>query len=120
LKVLASDGTGSTSDLLRAYEWLYYNARALGIRVVNLSLTGGGGDTDPQCEWTAALARQGITVVAASGNNKANMMGEAPGACPKALAVRPRRAGPAGCGAGARPASRVQPRPAPQPPPQQS
>ncbi|GBF88068.1 serine protease [Raphidocelis subcapitata] len=87
LKVLASDGTGSTSDLLRAYEWLYYNARALGIRVVNLSLTGGGGDTDPQCEWTAALARQGITVVAASGNNKANMMGEAPGACPKALAV---------------------------------
>ena len=87
LKVLASDGTGTTSDLLRAYEWLYYNARALGIRVVNLSLTGGGGESDPQCEWTAALARQGITVVAATGNNKANMMGEAPGACAKALAV---------------------------------
>ncbi len=50
-------------------------------------MTGGGGDSDPQCEWTAALARQGITVVAATGNNKANMMNEAPGACAKALAV---------------------------------
>jgi subtilisin family serine protease len=87
LKVLATDGTGTTSDLLRAYEWLYYNARALGIRVVNLSLTGGGGETDPQCEWAAALARQGVTVVAATGNNKASMMNEAPGACAKALAV---------------------------------
>jgi len=85
--VLASDGTGTTADLLRAYEWLYYNARSLGIRIVNLSLTGGGGDTDPQCEWTSALARQGITVVAATGNNKANMLNEAPGACAKALAV---------------------------------
>ncbi|KAI8473102.1 MAG: peptidase S8/S53 domain-containing protein [Monoraphidium minutum] len=87
LKVLSSDGTGTTSDLLRAYEWLYYNARALGIRVVNLSLTGGGGETDPQCEWTAALAQQGITVVAAAGNNKANLLQEAPGACAKALVV---------------------------------
>jgi subtilisin family serine protease len=87
LKVLAADGTGATSDLLRAYEWLYYNARALGIRVVNLSLTGGGGENDPQCEWAAALARQGVTVVAAAGNNKASLMTEAPGACPKALVV---------------------------------
>jgi subtilisin family serine protease len=87
LKVLSSDGTGTTSDLLRAYEWLYYNARALGIRVVNLSLTGGGGATDPQCEWTSALAQQGITVVAAAGNNRANLMQEAPGACAKALVV---------------------------------
>ena len=55
--------------------------------MVNLSLTGGGGESDPQCEWTAALARQGITVVAATGNNKANMMQEAPGACPKAGAA---------------------------------
>lgn len=86
--MLNSDGTGTTSDLLRAYEWLYYNARSLGIRVVNLSLTGGGGSDDPQCEWTAALARQGVTVVAATGNNKANMMNEAPGACAKSLAVR--------------------------------
>ena len=87
LKVLASDGTGTTSDLLKAYEWLYYNARALGIRVVNLSLTGGGGESDPQCEWVAALARQGLTLVAAAGNNRVDLMREAPGACAKSLVV---------------------------------
>jgi len=87
LKVLSSDGTGTTADLLRAYEWLYYNARALGIRVVNLSLTGGGGETDPQCEWTSSLAKQGITLVSAAGNSNVNLMTEAPGACAKTLVV---------------------------------
>jgi subtilisin family serine protease len=119
LKVLAADGTGTTSDLLKAYEWLYYNARALGIRVVNLSLTGGGGESDPQCEWAAALSRQGITVVAAAGNNKASLMTEAPGACAKTLVVSPRR-GPAPCGLSTQMARRpLAPTPAPstRPPP---
>jgi hypothetical protein len=55
--------------------------------VVNLSLTGGGGESDPQCQWTASLAQQGITLVSAAGNNKANLMTEAPGACAKTLVV---------------------------------
>jgi hypothetical protein len=67
LRVLHADGNGLLSDLLRAYDHLVANARQLGIRVVNLSLSGDGRSTDEDCRYVTELAQQGITVVTAAG-----------------------------------------------------
>jgi len=62
LKVLGADGSGSTSDAIRAYA---YAARA-GARVVNLSL---GGPVPVQAERDAIAALPGVVFVAAAGND---------------------------------------------------
>jgi subtilisin family serine protease len=67
LRVLHADGNGLLSDLLRAYDHLVANARQLGIRVVNLSLSGAGRSTDEDCRYITELVQQGITVVTAAG-----------------------------------------------------
>jgi subtilisin family serine protease len=69
LRVLHADGNGLLSDLLRAYDHLVANARQLGIRVVNLSLSGAGRSTDEDCRYITELVQQGITVVTAAGVN---------------------------------------------------
>lgn len=67
LRVLKADGNGLFSDLLRAYDHLVANARRLGIRVVNLSLSGSGNSGDEECTYIKQLVDQGITVVTAAG-----------------------------------------------------
>ncbi|WIA36077.1 hypothetical protein OEZ86_007429 [Tetradesmus obliquus] len=87
LRVLHADGNGLLSDLLRAYDHLVANARQLGIRVVNLSLSGAGQTTDEDCRYVTELVRQGITVVTAAGNTGVSALGVVPAACPGALVV---------------------------------
>jgi O-acetyl-ADP-ribose deacetylase (regulator of RNase III) len=65
--VLKSDGNGAFSDLLRAYDHLVANGRSLGIRVINLSLSGSGNPSDEECQYISQLTAQGMTVVTAAG-----------------------------------------------------
>jgi hypothetical protein len=78
LRVLHADGNGLLSDLLRAYDHLVANARQLGIRVVNLSLSGVGQSTDEDCHYVTELVNQGITVITAAGENMLQFLSRLP------------------------------------------
>ena len=65
LRALGDDGSGSVSDVIRAYD---YAARA-GARIVNLSL---GGGSFSRAERDAIAANPGVLFVAAAGNDGAN------------------------------------------------
>lgn len=67
VRVLKADGNGLFSDLLRAYDHLVSNGRSLGVRVVNLSLSGSGDSNDEECGYITQLIAQGMTVVTAAG-----------------------------------------------------
>ncbi|HEY0170495.1 MAG TPA: S8 family serine peptidase, partial [Pyrinomonadaceae bacterium] len=86
LRVLNSQGTGRTSDLLAALDWILTpadpnkpvsssnptNAMKYKIRVANLSLGTAAIDSyknDPLCKAVRRLVDAGIVVVAAAGNN---------------------------------------------------
>lgn len=71
LDVFDDSGSGRTSDVIAAVDWIYQNAGAYNIRVVNLSLhTGRAGrfHEDPLNRAVEKLWFAGIVVVAASGN----------------------------------------------------
>jgi hypothetical protein len=67
IRVLRADGNGAFSDLVRTYDHLLKEGRALGIRVVNLSLSGSGTAEDVECQYISQLIAQGMTVVTAAG-----------------------------------------------------
>lgn len=67
IRVLRADGNGAFSDLVRTYDHLLKNGRSLGIRVVNLSLSGSGTADDVECQYITQLIAQGMTVVTAAG-----------------------------------------------------
>src|SRR5205807_7350050 len=86
LKVLNSQGSGTTSDLLSALNWILTpadptkplsstnptNASKYKIQVVNMSLGApaiSSYKNDPICRASRALVDAGIVVVAAAGNN---------------------------------------------------
>ena len=82
LRVLGVDGSGSVDGVIRALGWVYENARANNIRIVNLSFgmapSGSLPDVgnvakllseDPLAVATKALVDKGIFVVAAAGNH---------------------------------------------------
>ncbi|HST52834.1 MAG TPA: S8 family serine peptidase, partial [Pyrinomonadaceae bacterium] len=92
LRVLKSDGTGSTSSLLAALNWILSpqdptkplggpnttNAVKYNIRVVNMSLGSPAVDSyknDAVCKAARALVDAGIVVVAAAGNNGKDSQG---------------------------------------------
>jgi serine protease AprX len=71
LKVLDANGQGSVSNVINALNWVAVNARALNIRVVNLSVGAAvleSYDTDPLTIAAKALVDRGIIVVCAAGN----------------------------------------------------
>jgi serine protease AprX len=71
LRVLAADGSGQVSDVIRAVEWAVENRHRYGIRVINLSLghpVFEPVDDDPLCEAVERAVRAGLVVVAAAGN----------------------------------------------------
>jgi subtilisin family serine protease len=71
VKVLDDNGTGQISDVLAGIDWVVMNAKALNIRVINLSLAADSTEsylTDPLCRAVRAAAAAGITVVVAAGN----------------------------------------------------
>jgi subtilisin family serine protease len=85
LKVLGASGQGTMGTVVTALSWVAENGRDNNIRVVNLSLS--GEPNDEVCEAITAVVQQGITVVAAAGNNGKDMSQFAPGNCKDALVV---------------------------------
>src|SRR5207237_9281477 len=72
LKVLNSQGSGNTSDLLSALNWVLANKSTYGIRVVNMSLGApaiSSYKNDHVCRAARAMVDAGVVVVAAAGNN---------------------------------------------------
>ena len=89
VQVADERGRIGNDAIARALRWLGLHAPALGVRVVSLSL---GGDPveplrgNPVDEAVAALVRQGVTVVAAAGNDGERRL-VPPGTAPDALTV---------------------------------
>ena len=71
LDVMDDSGSGRTSDVIAASEWIFQNHAAYNIKVVNYSLHGGGTAhfyDDPLNKAVSKLWHAGIVVVAAAGN----------------------------------------------------
>src|SRR4029078_1151891 len=72
LRVLNSQGIGSTAQVLRALDWVAAYRTAYNIRVVNMSLGMPAVDSyrnDPICRAVRRLVDAGVVVLAAAGNN---------------------------------------------------
>ena len=72
LRVLNSQGTGTTAYVLRALDWVASNKSTYNIRVVNMSLGMPAVDSylnDPICRAVRRLVDAGVVVFAAAGNN---------------------------------------------------
>jgi subtilisin family serine protease len=65
LQVFNKLGTGSTSSIVSAINWLAQNGRSKGIRVANMSL--GGPSSVAVCSAVYHAVNQGITFVVAAG-----------------------------------------------------
>ncbi|HEX8745983.1 MAG TPA: S8 family serine peptidase, partial [Pyrinomonadaceae bacterium] len=97
LRVLNSQGAGSTSALLAALDWVLQNRALYKIRVVNMSLGAPAIDTyrnDPICRAVRRLSDAGVVVIAAAGNNGKDSQGNkiygqihSPGNEPSAITV---------------------------------
>ena len=95
VKVLNAGGSGTFSQVICGIDWVTANAPILGIRVVNMSL-GGGGSNDGNCGNTnndplhMAICRStaaGIAYVVAAGNNGSDFSTSVPAAYPEVLTV---------------------------------
>ena len=97
LRILDSQGAGTTSNLLAALDWIMTYRALYGIRVVNMSVGTPAIDSyrnDPLCQAVRQLTDAGITVIAAAGNNGKTTGGEkiygrihSPGNEPAAITV---------------------------------
>jgi serine protease AprX len=98
LRVLDKKGSGKTSDVISALEFVLANKDRFNVRVVNLSLGHPiyeSAATDPLVQAVEAVARAGIVVVVAAGNNGTNpVTGQtgyagiaSPGNAPSAITV---------------------------------
>jgi serine protease AprX len=71
IRVLGSDGSGLTSDVIAGLDWAIAHRADYNIRVINLSLGHSVTEpcaTDPLCEAVGRAYTAGIVVVAAAGN----------------------------------------------------
>src|ERR1041384_8059481 len=97
LRVLNSQGTGTTAYVLRALDWVASNKSTYNIRVVNMSLGMPAVDSylnDPICRAVRRLVDAGVVVFAAAGNNGKDSNGNklyghihSPGNEPSAITV---------------------------------
>ena len=79
LKVLDANGSGSTSNVMAALEWVLANHTLHNIRVVNLSLGHPiyePAATDPLVQLVDRLSQRGIVVVVSAGNMGRNTLGQ--------------------------------------------
>ncbi len=71
LDVMDDSGSGRTSDVIKATEWIFENHKTHNIKVANYSLHGGGKAhfyEDPLNKAVSKLWFAGVTVIAAAGN----------------------------------------------------
>ena len=71
LKVLGADGSGRTSDVIEAIDWVIEHKAQYRLRVINLSLGHPVVDpwqNDPLCQAVERAYRAGLVVVASAGN----------------------------------------------------
>jgi serine protease AprX len=71
LKVLGADGSGKTSDVIRAIDFAIENKAKYGLRVINLSLGRPVFESyvdDPLCQAVERAFKAGLLVVASAGN----------------------------------------------------
>ena len=97
LRVLDSQGRGTTSALLSALDWVMNNRTRFNIRVVNMSLGSLAVDSymnDPVCRAVRRLVDAGVVCVVAAGNNGKDNSGRkvyglihSPGNEPSAITV---------------------------------
>jgi len=95
VKVLDAAGGGSDSQVICGLDWVAQNASALDIGVANLSLGGPGVDDgacgtrafDPLHAAICRLTAAGVTVVAAAGNDGADLRGSTPASYSEVLTV---------------------------------
>src|SRR4030095_7791369 len=97
LRVLNSEGVGTTGSVLRALDWIASNRTQYNIRVVNLSLGMPAIDSyrdDPVCRSVRRLVDVGVVVFAAAGHKGADADGNkvyghihSPGNEPSAITV---------------------------------
>ena len=97
LKVLGSDGSGKTTDVIAAIEWANRNRYRYGIRIINLSLGHPVFESykdDPLCQAVEHATAAGLVVVTAAGNSGVTTTGRpimggisSPGNSPFALTV---------------------------------
>jgi subtilisin family serine protease len=96
IKVLGATGSGYSSSIDAAFDWLVTNHQALGVRVVNASLGDGGEYNNPlasPCSGTpsadaiALLHDAGVAVFAASGNEGFDDGISEPACVPEAISV---------------------------------
>jgi subtilisin family serine protease len=96
IKVLSAAGSGFSSSIDAAFDWLVTNHQALGVRVVNASLGDGGEHNNPlasPCSGTpsanaiALLHAAGVVVFAASGNEGHDDGISEPACVPEAISV---------------------------------
>ena len=97
LRVLGQDGSGDTSDVINAIDWVVDHKAQYGLRVVNLSLGHPVFESyrdDPLCQAVQRAVDAGLIVVAAAGNLGKTEDGRAivggvisPGNTPAALTV---------------------------------
>lgn len=86
VKVLRSDGTGQSSDVLRGIEWVLHRAEQTGRpSVINMSL---GGERSEIVNEAVALATSlGVPIVAAAGNESSNACHTSPASSVHAITV---------------------------------
>ncbi len=90
VKVADDTGAASLGDVIAGMEFVYTNAAAYNIKVVNLSLNSTVAQsykTDPLCAAAEALWFKGVFVVAAAGNGGADSVGYCPGNDPFVMTV---------------------------------
>jgi serine protease AprX len=90
IRVVGSDGSARTSDVIAAADWIYLNRTKYGIRVANFSLHSSAASSavdDPLDRAVRRLWLTGTVVVAAAGNNGAERMLYAPASDPFVITV---------------------------------
>jgi serine protease AprX len=97
VRVLGSNGTGYTSDVIAGIDWTIANARRFNLKIINLSLghpVAEPSATDPLCRAVARAVQSGLVVVVSGGNNGRTASGApvlggitSPGNSPYAITV---------------------------------
>jgi len=85
VRVLACNGSGSTSGVIAGIDWVVGNHQAGQPAVANMSL--GGGASTAMDAAIGRLTSDGVTTVVAAGNSSADACGSSPARVPSAITV---------------------------------